>query len=292
MPATRDAITNLERDLLHDGYSRITDFVPVEANTAKCVYEECQQMEKVYKFEAIFNSYRFIKDTRNSPTTHKGDGTRKQLVFTEMTPRKRQDLLNLSPQFHALKKKVADRLQPLVPYLNCSMTGDNQAEQSLLHSLVGGKSQPPHQDICDNDWRSNVTSEQRRLGITLDDVKSGCYNRCPLGFLFALGDCSLLVWKRSHHELPAPPVAPFWCSRLELAAGDAVLFRGDFVHAGDRAEKDNYRLHMYLDFTNTRRSSNVTGIIRKQECEEQRIALDFYTEKDGYDNKYWGESSR
>ena len=35
--------------------------------------------------------------------------------------------------------------------------------------------------------------------------------------------------------------------RIHLNAGDLVIFRGDFVHAGGSYNKPNLRLHWYLD---------------------------------------------
>jgi hypothetical protein len=50
---------------------------------------------------------------------------------------------------------------------------------------------------------------------------------------------------------------------LILQAGDAVLFRGDLVHAGSEYSKANVRLHIYLDSPVVPRDPNRTWIIYK-----------------------------
>jgi hypothetical protein len=43
---------------------------------------------------------------------------------------------------------------------------------------------------------------------------------------------------------------------LELDAGDAVIFRGDFIHSGAEYTKFNIRLHWYIDIEGVHRKQN------------------------------------
>jgi len=88
----------------------------------------------------------------------------------------------------------------------------------------------------------------------------------PLIFLLALEDDTKLdVWPGSHrlvrHITRRSPVIQR-CT-LILKAGDAVLFRGDLVHAGSEYSKQNTRLHVYLDSPAVPRDLNRTWIIYK-----------------------------
>jgi hypothetical protein len=87
----------------------------------------------------------------------------------------------------------------------------------------------------------------------------------PLLFLLALEDDTKLdVWPGSHrlvrHALRGPPIPR---RTLTLAAGDAVLFRGDLVHAGSEYSKANTRIHVYLDSPVAPRDPNRTWIVYK-----------------------------
>jgi hypothetical protein len=59
---------------------------------------------------------------------------------------------------------------------------------------------------------------------------------------------------------------------LELDAGDAVIFRGDFIHSGAEYTKFNIRLHWYID---------IEGVYRKQNQSYFRDPFDIeaYTNK-------------
>jgi ectoine hydroxylase-related dioxygenase (phytanoyl-CoA dioxygenase family) len=48
---------------------------------------------------------------------------------------------------------------------------------------------------------------------------------------------------------------------LELQPGDAVLFRGDLVHAGAAYKSDHLRMHCYLDSAAVKRAANATWLI-------------------------------
>lgn len=81
----------------------------------------------------------------------------------------------------------------------------------------------------------------------------------PLLFLLALEDDTYLdVWPLSHTRSCVSER-----KTLRLAAGDAVIFRADLVHAGSAYEKQNIRIHAYLDHPSVERDPNRTWIIYK-----------------------------
>jgi ectoine hydroxylase-related dioxygenase (phytanoyl-CoA dioxygenase family) len=102
----------------------------------------------------------------------------------------------------------------------------------------------------------------------------------PLLFLVAIEPGTTLeVWPRSHEllarearetketketrETRETKSRPIRQRTLRLNAGDAVLFRGDLVHAGSAYERANRRIHVYLDNPAHPREPNRTWIIYK-----------------------------
>lgn len=87
----------------------------------------------------------------------------------------------------------------------------------------------------------------------------------PLLFLLALEDNTTLeVWPQSHLVVQGyrgPPAIQR--QTVHLSAGDAILFRGDLVHAGSAYESQNLRIHAYLDSSAVPRDPNQTYIIYK-----------------------------
>ena len=89
----------------------------------------------------------------------------------------------------------------------------------------------------------------------------------PLLFLLAVEDNTRLeVWPRSHR----PRRYPILQKTVTLSAGDAVIFRGDLVHAGSAYSEQNVRIHAYIDHPSVPRDQNRTWIIYKHANEEFR----------------------
>jgi ectoine hydroxylase-related dioxygenase (phytanoyl-CoA dioxygenase family) len=87
----------------------------------------------------------------------------------------------------------------------------------------------------------------------------------PLLFLLALEDNTTLeVWPQSHLIMHGHRGGPaIQRQTVHLSAGDAILFRGDLVHAGSAYERQNMRIHAYLDSPAVPRDPNQTYIIYK-----------------------------
>jgi hypothetical protein len=101
----------------------------------------------------------------------------------------------------------------------------------------------------------------------------------PLLFLLALDpDTTLDVWPGSHRFRDTGTTDSIERETLRLEPGDAVLFRGDLIHAGSAYETatPNHRIHVYLDHPSNPRAPNRTWIVRKHgsAADRERIAED------------------
>jgi len=123
----------------------------------------------------------------------------------------------------------------------------------ILKSKVGCHKQAAHMDY-----------------IPTPEILNATDDKIPLLFLLALEDnTKLLVWPQSHKLLKNTSHI-----ELYLNAGDAVVFRGDLVHAGASYEIDNIRVHAYLDSPGIKRRKNMTYIIHKHAPLETRSKIE------------------
>jgi hypothetical protein len=100
--------------------------------------------------------------------------------------------------------------------------------------------------------------------IPTDDLLETTDATVPLLFLIALEDNTYLdVWPTSHLSVRGITSGCISRKTLCLNEGDAVLFRGDLVHAGSAYTERNLRLHCYLDHVAVKRDPNRTWIIYK-----------------------------
>jgi ectoine hydroxylase-related dioxygenase (phytanoyl-CoA dioxygenase family) len=135
-------------------------------------------------------------------------------------------------------------------------TGHTPTGFVLLASDPGCVRQAAHQDYVPDDTLRSVT----------DDAM-------PLLFLLALEDNTMLdVWPGSHRPSGATRIRR---ETLCLDPGDAVLFRGDLVHAGSAYETvPNCRVHVYLDHPLVPRTPNRTWIVSKHGSAADRERID------------------
>jgi hypothetical protein len=124
----------------------------------------------------------------------------------------------------------------------------------LLESLPGCRRQAAH---CDY--------------VPSNELLKAADWEMPLLCLVALQDGTHLdLWPGSHRQ-QRPLGARL---TLNLNAGDAVLFRGDLVHAGSAYEARNLRIHAYFDHPAVPREPNRTWILYKHEgIKEEEGAL-------------------
>jgi hypothetical protein len=99
----------------------------------------------------------------------------------------------------------------------------------LLYSVGGCKQQIPHTDYSPGEHWKRI-----------------CNENVPLAALTTLSPRSkLVVWPGNIRFAKVPTMQE--AKVLHYKRGDLVLFRGDLVHAGAAFEKDNFRIHVYLD---------------------------------------------
>ena len=111
----------------------------------------------------------------------------------------------------------------------------------FLHSGPGDEHQVPHTDFSgeEKEWEG-------------DEV--------PLNVLVALEEegCKLRVWPKTHKRMDADTTRRGGISLeddyvdIHLECGEAIVFRGDLVHAGYGYSKVNRRLHFYVHMPKTR----------------------------------------
>ena len=130
---------------------------------------------------------------------------------------------------------------------NLPLNGREAGSCVVIRSLAGCEAQAPH---CD------YIPTESLLACTEDTI--------PCGFLVALQDGTTLdVWPQSHRLVRGEVTrksSAMRRTRLFLNKGDAVLFRGDLIHAGSSYGVDNIRLHFYLDHASCKRIRNRTWL--------------------------------
>jgi len=127
-------------------------------------------------------------------------------------------------------------------------------EWVLLVSLAGCQEQATHSDFEPDDAMKDLT---------------------PFSVIVALqNNTTLVVWPYSHriHYANDAELTRMKISQrkvLELQTGDAVIFRGDLIHAGSAYNKRNYRLHCYVDILGQSRAQNTTYLTAPNFSEAQ-----------------------
>jgi ectoine hydroxylase-related dioxygenase (phytanoyl-CoA dioxygenase family) len=108
--------------------------------------------------------------------------------------------------------------------------------------------------------------------VPTSELLSATDAEMPLLFLLALeDDTTLEVWPQSHLVIQGRRGGPAVRSQtVHLSAGDAILFRGDLIHAGSAYDNQNMRIHAYLDSTAVPRDPNRTYVIYKHASESLR----------------------
>ena len=113
---------------------------------------------------------------------------------------------------------------------------------ALLISEPGCQDQPAH-----SDWTEEA----------LSSIANG--DHYPMGCLLALEDNTAFnVWPGASCFDSDFSTAML---RIQLNAGDLLLFRADLIHGGASYTRRNIRLHAYLDVRNAKRKKNETYFI-------------------------------
>jgi len=154
--------------------------------------------------------------------------------------KRRQVLLPLH-----LVKEIQEQIL-CIPFLNGNHIVNDFV---LLRSLPACERQSAHTDY-----------------IPDDDFRMCDRENIPYLLLYALEDkTTLIVWEGSHKLVQGRgrtkmAIEP---KKIELISGDALIFRGDLVHAGSEYESENIRIHCYIDSNLVPRNPNRTWIIHK-----------------------------
>jgi hypothetical protein len=204
--------------LAKSGFFVIRGFFSSSLCEEEAISELSRRVLQCKKREAVFQGAFF------------NDNCRLQASIEDM-----QEECAFTDELQALLDAVSKKLKLLVPSRTPStMMG--------LLSLDNCGPQRPHADYT---------------RASLEEIEDdGFCGGAPLGIVIALQPNTVFdMW----------PGAINWDEsmfyehkQLKLGAGDAVFFLGNAVHAGAAFEKENVRLHCYLDVPDVRREPNTT----------------------------------
>ena len=182
---------------------------------------------------------KIIEEAKNDalPANHIGYTIFRRAFSEYDLPRDIHDLINTaSPIFNTAKKN--DRLrrqvqniddhrfirQRFMPWLQLLFPELTPNTPVLLVSMAGCQEQVAHTDFDP------------------EDIKHLPGGLVPMSALLALqDDTGLNIWSGSHRNTSSTK------KTLLLEAGDVCVFRGDLVHCGAAYDKQNVRIHAYID---------------------------------------------
>lgn len=222
--------TSLDHSSLHsDGYIIFKNAIDVRDE----ILEELKsQVNK--KVSIIFN--------RNELT---GKNDRKRL----------QCDLNYKEQF------MEKFIEQISEFINGKINDDRLTfnNWTILYSKQGCQRQAPHTDyVADDQFIKSMTyANQKNKGLI------------PLLVLISvMPETYLNIWEKSIGLITTEQVdfkdrPKIESKKLMLNKGDIVIFRADLIHAGSDYDKENIRLHVYLDSPIIDRRPNMTWLIHK-----------------------------
>jgi ectoine hydroxylase-related dioxygenase (phytanoyl-CoA dioxygenase family) len=160
-------------------------------------------------------------------------------------------------------KMMKEFLRPINQFLSDNVSTHLKISPwVVLHSKPGCQNQAAHCDYVPDNALKEASDEQM-----------------PLAALVALMDGTKLnVWPKSIHlaclnAKNVKKISPISCQVVDLKAGDILVFRGDFIHAGSCYQEDNYRLHTFLDSDAVERKRNKTWIIHQHADEALKAVI-------------------
>ena len=149
----------------------------------------------------------------------------------------------------------ADPTPPRTDWLNAVLTKIGKESQRNIGGVVLLRSEPCCQaQMAHCDY------------IPKPDMLESTDSTVPQLLLVALEDETTMdVWPGSHRLVRCSTDIqdPVSVDHVSLNKGDALLFRGDLVHAGSAYTQSNVRVHFYLDSPLVKRVANRTWIISK-----------------------------
>ena len=158
----------------------------------------------------------------------------------------------------ALTKPLMDLLRKMAADHHTTL---KMSSWSILISLSGCNAQLAHIDyILDESLRTAIDQGGSTMPVLM--------------FVSLQPDTSIYLWLQSSKVVngtyTGPPILP---TKILLSTGDVLLFRADVVHAGGDYDKQNIRLHCYLDSDSVPRTPNRTFVISKHGSDAMRSAI-------------------
>ena len=172
-----------------------------------------------------------------------------QPIFNHNASTRKNDRKRLQTSIRKNKKN-----RPLLEFLESFVLSRTNSKLKpstwvSIRSQEGCQEQAPHTDYVPTSKLQNLTNDA--------DM--------PLACVFALEDGTKLnVWERSSGLITGKspmPKRPIRKKIVFLKKGDFLIFRGDTIHAGSAYERENTRVHVYLDNPDVPRQSNKTWLV-------------------------------
>ena len=221
---------------------------PVEEPKRKLETESTQQSKRQCLSALHTEGYSIYRNFIECPNTVLADlqrqSSRAEAIFNGINNGSVAKGDGKRRQFRLGRSKV---MQPFEATLDRKLTRLSTHGHStwvVIQSKAGCEEQPAHTDYAP------------QAGLSDDQM--------PLALLLAvMPNTRLHVWPRSIRLTAdsSGTVEPIAKQTIELEPGDAVLFRGDLVHAGAAYGEDNIRMHCYLPSAEIKRPSNSTWLV-------------------------------
>ena len=175
---------------------------------------------------------------------------RSNIIFNHDKHRRRNDYKRSQKTLNMRNKLVGNLIDDLKSNLTQNISTELHAKDwVVIYSKAGCQKQAAH---CDYIPSQDFIKCPKRL--------------MPLEAVFAITDDSTIdVWPKSIGLSNGLTTTSRIIKRktLKLKKGDIFVFRGDLVHAGSSYDKDNIRLHAYLDSPIVPRFPNKTWIVHE-----------------------------
>ncbi len=157
---------------------------------------------------------------------------------------KKRKQTNLSTKKQNMKNFIKNTNEYLKTNINSKLDINNWV---IIKSLPNCHGQAAH---CDYAQVGNIMNVQNDL--------------MPLSVIIALQpDTKLDVWPKSIRNSKIKMPKQINKLTLNINTGDMIVFRGDLVHAGSEYDKENYRLHAFMDSSKVPRTNNRTWLIAR-----------------------------
>ena len=211
------------------------------------VYKSAVKIPSLIVDEAIQRSEKAGSIFNHNERMTRNDRKRRQVTLSsnKSTKRMKQFLESVNS---FVSQNVSDVLKP-APWV-------------VIHSKPGCQHQAAHCDYVPDRALETVSNANMPLAVIVPIMPGTQLNVWPHSIGLSTSSTARLK-----------NIKPISCKVEKLDVGDVFVFRGDLVHAGSSYEKDNYRLHTFLDSKEVKRQPNRTWLVHTHGNEDIRAVI-------------------